>query len=75
MGPKHFLMQIFACKTLVKSYLPIRDANLRLGIEDLMAMLRNILSFGEISKDIVSRYIGSLGEMMLAWLLRTYKTS
>ncbi|XP_074344973.1 sister chromatid cohesion protein PDS5 homolog A isoform X2 [Apium graveolens] len=47
-------LKIFACKTLVKSYLPIRDANLRLGIEDLMAMLRNILSFGEISKDIVS---------------------
>ncbi|XP_017226187.1 sister chromatid cohesion protein PDS5 homolog A isoform X2 [Daucus carota subsp. sativus] len=47
-------LKIYAWKTLVKSYLPIRDANLRLGIEDLMAMLKNMLHFGEISKDIVS---------------------
>lgn len=64
-------MQIYAWKTLVKSYLPIRDANLRLGIEDLMAMLKNMLHFGEISKDIVSRYDGYLGIVIASVALRT----
>ena len=50
----HFL-QIFGIKTLVKSYLPVKDAHLRLGIDSLLDILKNILSFGEISKDIESR--------------------
>lgn len=50
------MLQIFSIKTLVKSYLPIRDAHLRPGIEKVMEILKNVLSFGEISKDIESRY-------------------
>ena len=57
-APKIVLLyeQIFSIKTLVKSYLPIRDAHLRPGIEKVMDILKNILSFGDISKDIESRY-------------------
>ncbi|KAA8537266.1 hypothetical protein F0562_027047 [Nyssa sinensis] len=47
-------LKIFGIKTLVKSYLPVRDAHLRLGIDGLLGILKNILSFGEISKDIES---------------------
>ncbi|CAK9156797.1 unnamed protein product [Ilex paraguariensis] len=47
-------LKIYGIKTLVKSYLPVKDAHLRLGIDDLIGMLRNILSCGEISKDIES---------------------
>ncbi|KAH0747234.1 hypothetical protein KY285_008891 [Solanum tuberosum] len=47
-------MKIFGIKTLVKSYLPVKDANLRLGIDDLLGILKNILSFGEISIQIKS---------------------
>lgn len=50
------ITQIFGLKTLVKSYLPAKDAHLRLGIDDLMRILKDILSFGEISRDIKSRY-------------------
>jgi sister-chromatid-cohesion protein PDS5 len=49
--------KIFGIKTLVKSYLPVKDAHLRLGIDDLLGTLKNILSFGEISKDIESSSI------------------
>lgn len=70
MGPEHFLMQIFACKTLVKSYLPVRDAHLRLGIDDLLTILKSILSLGEISKDIESRYANYLWMLMLVVLFR-----
>lgn len=48
-------LQIFGIKTLVKSYLPVKDAHLRPGIDDLVGILKNILYFGEISKDIESR--------------------
>ncbi|KAK6917884.1 hypothetical protein RJ641_018635 [Dillenia turbinata] len=48
------LLKIFGIKTLVKSYLPAKDAHLRLGIDGLLGILRNMLSFGEISQDIVS---------------------
>ncbi|XP_063940236.1 sister chromatid cohesion protein PDS5 homolog A isoform X2 [Daucus carota subsp. sativus] len=47
-------LKIFACKTLVKSYLPVRDAQLRHGIDDLLTILKSVLSFGEFSKDIES---------------------
>ncbi|KAI3499028.1 hypothetical protein L1887_34820 [Cichorium endivia] len=47
-------LKIFGIKTLVKSYLPVKDANLRVGIDELIKDLQNILSFGEISKDVVS---------------------
>lgn len=40
---------------MVKSYLPVKDAQGRPGIDGLLEILRNILSFGEISKDIESR--------------------
>uniref|UniRef100_A0A1D1Z6W4 Sister chromatid cohesion protein PDS5 B n=1 Tax=Anthurium amnicola TaxID=1678845 RepID=A0A1D1Z6W4_9ARAE len=48
------LLKIFGIKTLVKSYLPVKDPHLRLGIENLLGILKNILSFGEISKAIMS---------------------
>lgn len=60
--PTHFfgsycgLLQIYGIKTLVKSYLPVKDAHVRPGIDGLLDILRNILSFGEMSKDIESRY-------------------
>ncbi|XP_052202932.1 sister chromatid cohesion protein PDS5 homolog A isoform X2 [Diospyros lotus] len=50
-------LKIFGIKTLVKSYLPVKDANLRLGIDGLLEILKNILSFGEVSKDIQSSFI------------------
>ncbi|XP_039118231.1 sister chromatid cohesion protein PDS5 homolog A isoform X1 [Dioscorea cayenensis subsp. rotundata] len=48
------LLKIFSIKTLVKSYLPHKDAHLRPGIEKLLEILKNILAFGEVSKDIKS---------------------
>lgn len=48
-------LQIFGLKTLVKSYLPLKDVHLCSGIDDLMEILKNILAFGEISRDIKSR--------------------
>ncbi|KAL4585339.1 hypothetical protein LXL04_009957 [Taraxacum kok-saghyz] len=47
-------LKILGIKTLVKSYLPVKDANLRVGIDELLKDLHNILSFGEISKDVES---------------------
>ncbi|KAL3521808.1 hypothetical protein ACH5RR_014642 [Cinchona calisaya] len=47
-------LKIFGIKTLVKSYLPVKDAHLRLGIDDLIGVLRNILCYGEISREIES---------------------
>lgn len=41
----------------MKSYLPVKDAHVRTGIDGLLDILRNILSYGEISKDLLSRYI------------------
>ncbi|KAF2306079.1 hypothetical protein GH714_011216 [Hevea brasiliensis] len=48
------LLKIYGIKTLVKSYLPVKDAQLRPGIDSLLEILRNILLFGEISKDTES---------------------
>ncbi|XP_022877905.1 sister chromatid cohesion protein PDS5 homolog A-B-like isoform X3 [Olea europaea var. sylvestris] len=47
-------LKTYGIKVLVKSYLPVKDAHLRSGIDTLVEMLKNILSFGEISKDIKS---------------------
>lgn len=53
--PSSMWLQIFGIKTLVKSYLPVKDAHVRPGIDGLLNILKNILSFGEISEDIESR--------------------
>ncbi|KAG2261739.1 hypothetical protein Bca52824_068818 [Brassica carinata] len=47
-------LKIYGIKTLVKSYLPLKDAHLRTGVDDLLELLKNILSFGEVSEDIES---------------------
>ncbi|XP_015583400.1 sister chromatid cohesion protein PDS5 homolog A isoform X1 [Ricinus communis] len=48
------LLKIYGIKTLVKSYLPVKDAQLRPNIKGLLDILRNVLLFGEISEDIES---------------------
>lgn len=48
------LLKIYGIKTLVKSYLPVKDAHLRGGIDSLIEILRNMLSFGEISRELES---------------------
>ncbi|XP_057429975.1 sister chromatid cohesion protein PDS5 homolog A-like [Lotus japonicus] len=48
------VLKIYGIKTIVKSYLPIKDALVRPGIDDLLDILRNMLSYGEISKDLKS---------------------
>lgn len=48
------VLKIYGIKTVVKSYLPVKDALVRPGIDGLLDILRNILSYGEISKDIKS---------------------
>ncbi|RAL52779.1 hypothetical protein DM860_007547 [Cuscuta australis] len=48
------VLKIYGIKALVKSYLPVKDAHLRSGIDDLMLILKNMLCFGEISKEIHS---------------------
>ncbi|KAL1214039.1 putative sister chromatid cohesion protein PDS5 [Cardamine amara subsp. amara] len=47
-------LKIYGIKTLVKSYLPFKDAHLRAGVDDLLGLLKNILSFGEVSEDLES---------------------
>ncbi|KAA3478562.1 Sister chromatid cohesion PDS5 B [Gossypium australe] len=51
------MLKVFGIKTLVKSYLPVKDAHLRPAINDLLGLLRNMLSFGEISEDIKSSLV------------------
>ncbi|CAK8531255.1 unnamed protein product [Lathyrus sativus] len=48
------VLKIYGIKTVVKSYLPIKGALVRPGIDGLLDILRNILSYGEVSKDIKS---------------------
>ncbi|CAI9087112.1 OLC1v1021103C1 [Oldenlandia corymbosa var. corymbosa] len=50
-------LKIFGLKTLVKSFLPVKDSNLRLGIDDLIGVLKNILCYGEISREIKSSLV------------------
>ncbi|KAK7412751.1 hypothetical protein VNO78_04347 [Psophocarpus tetragonolobus] len=48
------VLKIYGIKTMVKSYLPVKDAHVRPGIDGLLEILRNMLSYGEISKDLQS---------------------
>ncbi|KAF5176968.1 Sister chromatid cohesion protein pds5-like protein, partial [Thalictrum thalictroides] len=48
------LLKVFGVKTLVKSYLPVKDAHLRLGIESFLASIKNLLSIGEVSAHVES---------------------
>ncbi|KAG9448592.1 hypothetical protein H6P81_008557 [Aristolochia fimbriata] len=48
------LLKTYGIKALVKSFLPLKDAPLRQGIEKLLEILRNLLAFGEISEEIKS---------------------
>lgn len=48
-------LQIFGVKALVKSYSPVKDAHLRSGIDGLIDILKNLLSFGDITREIKSR--------------------
>ncbi|KAI3456589.1 hypothetical protein Pfo_013252 [Paulownia fortunei] len=50
-------LKIFGVKALVKSYLPVKDAHLRSGIDGLIEILKNILSFGDISREIESSLV------------------
>uniref|UniRef100_A0A7N1A0X3 Uncharacterized protein n=1 Tax=Kalanchoe fedtschenkoi TaxID=63787 RepID=A0A7N1A0X3_KALFE len=50
-------LKIFAIKALVKSYLPVKDAHLRSRIDDLVEILKNLLLYGEISKEITSSMV------------------
>ncbi|KAK8629893.1 hypothetical protein V6N13_078711 [Hibiscus sabdariffa] len=51
------MLKVFGIKTLVRSYMPVKDAHLRPAIDSLLGLLRNILSFGEISEDIKSSLV------------------
>jgi len=48
------LLKIYGIKTLVKSYLPCKDAHAHPGIEKLFDILKNILTYGDISPNMVS---------------------
>ncbi|KAG4401440.1 hypothetical protein GLYMA_07G268200v4 [Glycine max] len=48
------MLKIYGIKTFVKSYLPVKDAHVRPDIDRLLDILRNILLYGEISKDLKS---------------------
>ena len=49
------LREIYWIKTLVKSYLPKKDANLRQRIKTLFEVLSKLLARGEISEEVESR--------------------
>ncbi|KAL2571387.1 hypothetical protein GLYMA_17G005500v4 [Glycine max] len=48
------MLKIYGIKAFVKSYLPVKDAHIRPNIDSLLDILRNILLYGEISKDLKS---------------------
>ncbi|KAL0310797.1 UNVERIFIED_CONTAM: hypothetical protein Sangu_2374400 [Sesamum angustifolium] len=50
-------LKIFGIKALVKSYLPVKDAHLRSGIDGIIEILKNILLFGDISREIKSSLV------------------
>ncbi|KAL6562372.1 hypothetical protein OROGR_003379 [Orobanche gracilis] len=50
-------LKIFGVKALVKSYLPVKDAHLRSGIDGLIKILKDILFFGDISSEIESSLV------------------
>ncbi|XP_047148775.1 sister chromatid cohesion protein PDS5 homolog A-like isoform X1 [Vigna umbellata] len=47
-------LKIYGIKTFVKSYLPVKDAHVRPDIDRILDILRNILLYGEVSKDLKS---------------------
>jgi len=51
---KECLLKIYGIKTLVKSYLPKKDAHLRQRIKTLFVVLSKLLTCGEISEDVES---------------------
>ncbi|KAL5199789.1 hypothetical protein ABZP36_020992 [Zizania latifolia] len=51
------LLKIYGIKTLVKSCLPCKDAQAHPRIEKLMGILKNILTYGDISPNMVSSTI------------------
>ncbi|XP_042462438.1 sister chromatid cohesion protein PDS5 homolog A-like [Zingiber officinale] len=51
------LTKMFGIKTLVKSYIPAKDAHMRPGIEKLLEILQKIFSYGEISEEIRSNNV------------------
>ncbi|KAF7094903.1 hypothetical protein CFC21_097177 [Triticum aestivum] len=48
------LLKIYGIKTLVKSCLPCKDAQVHPGIEKLMDILKSILTYGDISPNMIS---------------------
>ncbi|XP_011086272.1 sister chromatid cohesion protein PDS5 homolog B isoform X2 [Sesamum indicum] len=50
-------LKIFGIKALVKSYLPVKDAHLRSGIDGIIEILKNILLFGDISRETKSSLV------------------
>ncbi|KAM0917721.1 hypothetical protein ACQ4PT_009179 [Festuca glaucescens] len=48
------LLKIYGIKTLVKSCVPCKDGEAHPGIENLMGILKNILTYGDISPDKIS---------------------
>ncbi|KAL3625005.1 hypothetical protein CASFOL_031673 [Castilleja foliolosa] len=54
---EHCSLKIFGLKALVKSYLPVKDAHLRSGIDDIIGIIKKILFFGDISKEIESSLV------------------
>lgn len=51
---KECLLKIYGIKTLVKSYLPKKDAHLRQRIKTLFEVLSKLLTCGEISEEVES---------------------
>ncbi|KAF0904436.1 hypothetical protein E2562_034511 [Oryza meyeriana var. granulata] len=50
-------LKIYGIKTLVKSCLPCKDAQAHPRIEKLMGILKNILTYGDISSNMISSTI------------------
>lgn len=51
------LIQIYGLKVLVKSFLPIKDSHLRTSkLKGLLGVVAKLLTIGEVSEDIKSRY-------------------
>ncbi|KAL8046058.1 hypothetical protein ABFX02_08G154700 [Erythranthe guttata] len=50
-------LKIFGVKALVKSYLPVKDAHLRHGIDGIIEILKKILLFGDIARGIESSLV------------------
>ncbi|KAI9094485.1 hypothetical protein K1719_026710 [Acacia pycnantha] len=48
---------IYGIKTLVKSYLPVKDAHVHSSIDGLLDILKNMLTYGEISSEIHSSLV------------------